>query len=128
VWKISLDTTIEDTDMFLDSEIEYWAELYINLGISEYKLSFDSFLVDPHLYLKEFGQESATECINNGFEPLLPAQARVALSIRELDTKQINLVQNKNITLSDCDNDESSTSSEEINENLLKKDKLSRDR
>lgn len=72
--------------MFSDTEIEYWAEIYIKLGISEYQFSFDSFLTDPASYLREIGQESALECINNGFEPLLAPQAKIVLKLRGFDS------------------------------------------
>lgn len=69
--------------MQTDGYINFWGNIYQKVNINEYDLSFDQFLCDPKGYLKEIGQESAPECIENGFEPLLPAQAKVVLRLRE---------------------------------------------
>ena len=69
--------------MYSDIYINYWGEIYQKLGFNEYDVSFGVFITEPKKYLKEIGQESAPECIDNGFEPLLPAQAAVALRLRE---------------------------------------------
>ncbi len=72
--------------------INFWGNIYQKVNINEYDLSFDQFLCDPEGCLHAIGQESAPECIENGFEPLLPAQAKVALWIKEQDKGQSLLV------------------------------------
>ena len=63
--------------------IHYWGEIYQKVIINEYDLSFNDFMTNPEGCLLEIGQESAPDCIRNGFEPLLPAQAAVGLKLRE---------------------------------------------
>ncbi len=63
--------------------IKKWGDIYQKVVTNEYDLSFGVFMTAPKGYLKEIGQEYAPECIENGFEPLLHAQAKVVLRLRE---------------------------------------------
>ena len=75
--------------MYTDTYIDYWGEIYQKTRLNEYDLSFGIFMTDPEGYLEEAGQESAPDCIDNDFEPLLPAQAAVALIFREQEREII---------------------------------------
>ena len=70
---------------YSDDYIEYWCYVYQRLGLAERSppVGFEDFLAAPHRTLRAIGQESAPECIAQGFEPLLPRQAEIALAIRQ---------------------------------------------
>lgn len=63
--------------MLNDAVIDHWAGIYQACGLRA-EISFERFLSDPWRYLREFGQETAPVLIEQGWRPLLPAQARVA--------------------------------------------------
>jgi hypothetical protein len=63
--------------MLNDVVIDYWADIYRACGLQA-EISFELFLSDPWRHLREFGQETAPALIEQGWRPLLPAQARVA--------------------------------------------------
>ncbi len=83
--------------MYTDDYIDFWGNIYQKVSINEYDLSFGVFMTDPKGCLKEIGQESALDCIENGFEPLLPAQAAVALRLceQEDDIDTVNSYEDK---------------------------------
>jgi hypothetical protein len=70
--------------MLNDVVIDYWADIYRACGLQA-EISFELFLSDPWRHLREFGQETAPALIEQGWRPLLPAQARVARFITSKD-------------------------------------------
>jgi len=70
--------------MLNDAVIDYWADIYQACGLRT-EISFERFLSDPWRYLREFGQETAPTLIEQGWRPLLPAQARVARELAIAD-------------------------------------------
>lgn len=68
---------------YSDEHIEYWGTVFEACRLNEEGLTFEQFLTDPWSYLEQYGQESAPACMEAGFRPLLPAQARVARRLRE---------------------------------------------
>ena len=62
---------------------EFWARVFVEARILESGITFDQFLTNPDYYLSSIGQETAPECIKNGFLPLLPKQAAVAKRLRD---------------------------------------------
>lgn len=57
---------------------EYWTEVFEACRLGEQGERLEEFLRDPWTVLRRHGQESAPECLANGFRPLLPRQAVVA--------------------------------------------------
>lgn len=74
-----------------DAVIDYWADIYRTCGLQT-EMTFEIFLSDPWRYLRQFGQESAPALIEQGWRPLLPAQARIAreLAIAEHRAKRVS--------------------------------------
>jgi hypothetical protein len=72
-----------------DAVIDYWADIYRTCGLQT-EMTFEVFLSDPWRYLRQFGQESAPALIEQGWRPLLPAQAHIAreLAIAEHRAKR----------------------------------------
>lgn len=66
--------------MLNDAVIDHWADIYQACGLRA-EISFELFLSDPWRYLREFGQETAPALIEQGWRPLLPAQARIARAL-----------------------------------------------
>lgn len=62
--------------------IGYWAEIYHATRLSEEGVPFEAFIQAPHEHLGAYGQSEAPESMRQGYEPLLPAQARVARRLR----------------------------------------------
>lgn len=63
---------------------EHWNAIYAACRLETMGYSLEEFLANPWHVLREAGQEGAVDSIRRGYEPLLPAQARIA---RELRTK-----------------------------------------
>jgi len=62
---------------------EYWSAVFEACRLGEQGEGLEDFLADPWAVLRRHGQESAPECLANGFRPLLPRQAAVARRLAE---------------------------------------------
>jgi hypothetical protein len=72
------------TSLMSDAELDSWADIYAQAKIAELiQIPLSEFLQDPWAHLINSGQESALDCIENGYAPLLPAQARAGKAIRD---------------------------------------------
>ena len=65
-------------------EKEYWTEVFEACRLGERGERLEDFLRDPWTVLCRHGQESAPECLANGFRPLLPRQVAVARKLAEM--------------------------------------------
>lgn len=64
-------------------EQELWADIFEGLDMQSYGVSLHEFIKDPSGSMVAAGQESAFECLENGFMPLLPKQAAAAKRIQD---------------------------------------------
>ncbi len=65
----------------LDQEL--WADIFEGLNMQAHGFTAEKFIEDPWGSLVAAGQDSAFECLENGFKPLLPKQAAAAKRIQE---------------------------------------------
>ena len=64
-------------------EQELWADIFEGLDMQSHGVSLSEFIKDPSGSMVATGQESAFECLENGFKPLLPKQAAAAKRIQD---------------------------------------------
>jgi len=59
-----------------DEQLDLWGNVYVHCHF-ENKFRFDEFILNPWAYLRIEHQESAPQCILDGYLPLLPEQAKL---------------------------------------------------
>ena len=76
-------STEQITNLIDNAEFDTWADIYAQARVAELiSVTFSQFLQAPWEYLTTAGQETAVDCISNGFMPLLPKQAQASQKIQ----------------------------------------------
>lgn len=67
-----------------ENEQRMWADIYEAVRVQDCNpaMTIERFMQDPWGNLKACGQESAFDCLSNGYKPLLPAQAAASKRIQ----------------------------------------------
>jgi hypothetical protein len=67
-----------------ERSLNHWVEIFCEARIGRaLGISFSKFMENPKRNLELAHQETAPECLRNGFLPLLPAQAATSKRIRD---------------------------------------------
>jgi hypothetical protein len=65
-------------------ELDLWADIYCKARLANLcPVTLSEFLQRPYDFLKESGQASALDCLENGFLPMMPAQVKASLDIQD---------------------------------------------
>lgn len=80
-----------NTYTYTDEHLDYWGEVFSACRLHELGVTFSSFIASPWEMLALHGQESAPECLTQGYRPLLPRQAAIARRIREEEARTITV-------------------------------------
>lgn len=73
----------EVTDLMENAELDVWAGIYAEARIAELiDIPFSEFCLNPWFFMTQADQETAIDCLINGFKPLLPKQLEVAAKIQ----------------------------------------------
>lgn len=67
--------------IFSNEYLDYWGVVYVAAGLREQGILFQEFLADPREYLKAVELQSTPVGLEDGYQPLLPRQRRVAQAL-----------------------------------------------
>lgn len=83
------------------NETTMWADIYKSLQLHSVGVTFKQFLLRPWEILIEQGQDTAMDCMDNDYLPLLPAQAKAALKIQRkwAEEESAQLAQKRHLRL-----------------------------
>ncbi|KNH45203.1 hypothetical protein M5G27_29785 [Pseudomonas shahriarae] len=79
-----MSNTPHETLITIDKvELDLWADIYCKARLASLiDVTLSEFLQRPYEFLKESGQASALDCLENGFFPMMPAQVKISRDIQ----------------------------------------------